>query len=161
MNDYWAQLLSLGSDVLLGGLFGFERELHRHGRGAGLRTNMMVALGSALFVQVSLSYAGNTAADVARVIQGLAAGVGFIGAGTILKLTDQGEIKGLTTAGSIWLAAAVGAACGVQQYALACTAAALSLIILTVIGKAEKLWLRPHPPNSEDAPPPTEPASRI
>jgi putative Mg2+ transporter-C (MgtC) family protein len=141
MNEYWAQFLSLGSAALIGGLIGIERELHRHG--AGLRTHMMVAIGSTLFVQVSLSFAGNTAADVARVIQGVAAGIGFIGAGTILKLTDQREILGLTTAGSIWLAAAIGVACGVQQYAIACTAAAMSLVVLAVVGKLEKRWLRP------------------
>ncbi len=152
MNEFWTQLLSLGSAVLLGGLFGIERELHKHG--AGLRTHMMVALGAALFVQVSLSFAGNAAADVARVIQGVAAGIGFIGAGTILKLTDRQEIKGLTTAGSIWAAAAVGTACGVQLYVLACTASALALIILAVVGKAEKTWLRPPPSSTKDTAPP-------
>jgi putative Mg2+ transporter-C (MgtC) family protein len=150
MNEYWAQFLSLGSAALIGGLIGIERELHRHG--AGLRTHMMVAIGSTLFVQVSLSFAGNTAADVARVIQGVAAGIGFIGAGTILKLTDQREILGLTTAGSIWLAAAIGVACGVQQYAIACTAAAMALVILAAVGPLEKRWLRRRAERGKEEP---------
>src|SRR6266540_49058 len=108
MQEFWHQLLALGSAALLGGLMGLERELHKHG--AGLRTHMMVSLGAALFVQVGVAISTGTTSEVGRVIQGVAAGIGFIGAGTILKLTDRLEIKGLTTASSIWLAAAVGTA---------------------------------------------------
>src|SRR5207253_6601403 len=76
-------------------------------------------------------------ADLSRIIQGIAAGIGFIGAGTILKLTGQLEIKGLTTASSIWFASAVGAACGVGLFSLAGVGALLSLIILYAVGKLE------------------------
>src|SRR5262245_35154218 len=116
----WAELVEflclLGAAALLGGLVGLEREIH--GRWAGLRTHIMVTIGATVFVRA----AGAEHADVGRVIQGIAAGVGFIGAGTILKLTDRIEVKGLTTASSIWLAAAIGAALGTGSYILAVTA---------------------------------------
>jgi putative Mg2+ transporter-C (MgtC) family protein len=91
--------------ALLGGLIGVEREWV--GKAAGLRTHMLVALGSALFV-LAPAEAGLAEGDVGRIVQGVAAGVGFIGAGTILKRADREEIQGLTTAASIWLTAAIG-----------------------------------------------------
>jgi putative Mg2+ transporter-C (MgtC) family protein len=101
---------------------------------------MMVALGAALFTLTGLAVVGDDSrAELVHVIQGLATGIGFIGAGTILKLTDRLEILGLTTASSIWLAAAVGTACGLRHYTMAAVAAVLSLIILAVLGQLEKL----------------------
>src|SRR5450432_3198321 len=100
----------LGVAALIGGAIGFERQLHGHW--AGLRTHMMVAVGSAVFVMAGERISGEHTDDVSRVIQGIAAGIGFLGAGTILKLGDQMEIKGLTTASSIWLSAAIGIASG-------------------------------------------------
>ena len=138
MDDFWTPWITLGSAALLGGLVGLERQLHR--RWAGLRTDMMVAVGAAMFVQVGVSADAGTAGGLSRVLQGVAAGVGFIGAGTILKLTDHLEVKGLTTASSIWLAAAVGSACGVKLYLLAVAAVVISLVILSVVGKAERLF---------------------
>jgi len=79
---------------------------------------------------------------VTRVIQGIASGIGFLGAGTILKLDATQQIKGLTTASSIWLAAALGAAAGLAEYALATAAAVMSLIVLGVLGPIEKLLER-------------------
>src|SRR5262245_34929713 len=114
MDEFWHVVVALGSAVLCGGLIGLERELH--GRWAGLRTHMMVAMGAAVFV---LAVSPQGGSEVARIIQGIAAGVGFIGAGTILKLTDKLEVKGLTTASSIWLAAAVGTASGTGYFLLA------------------------------------------
>src|SRR5918993_812108 len=98
-------IVSLVTAGLLGGLLGAERE--SEGKPAGLRTHMLVALGAALFV-VAPSQAGLAVGDIGRIIQGVAAGIGFIGAGTLLKLTEREEIKGLTTAASIWLTAAIG-----------------------------------------------------
>ena len=91
----------------LGGLIGFERE--RKGKAAGVRTHMMVAIGAALFVLVPIG-AGLEAGDLSRVIQGVAAGMGFLGGGTILKRQD--DIEGLTSAATIWFTAAVGLAAG-------------------------------------------------
>src|SRR5687768_11204175 len=88
----------LGAAVLLGGLVGLEREL-RH-QVAGMRTHMMVSMGAAIFVLAGITLTPRSNEDVSRVIQGVAAGIGFIGAGTILKLTERLEVKGLTTASS-------------------------------------------------------------
>src|SRR5688572_12607454 len=95
--------------ALLGGILGFERERAR--KAAGLRTHMLVAVGCALFVLFPAE-AGMAIADVSRVIQGVATGIGFIGAGTILKRPESGDVQGLTTAAGIWLTAAIGLAVG-------------------------------------------------
>ena len=92
--------------AILGGILGAERELE--GKAAGLRTHMLVALGAALFVLLP-SEIGMATADLSRVIQGVATGIGVIGAGTILKLRDRQEIIGLTTAANLWLTAAIAA----------------------------------------------------
>ena len=121
----------------LGGLLGLERQIH--GRWAGLRTHMTVAMGAATFTLLALAVSGaNERADVTRVIQGIAAGIGFLGAGTILKLGDQMEIKGLTTASAIWLTAAVGVAAGLAEYAVAIAATLITLIILALLRPLEK-----------------------
>ena len=119
---------------LLGGLLGAERE--SGGKPAGLRTHMLVALGAALFV-VAPSQAGLAVGDISSIIQGVAAGIGFIGAGTILKLTEREEIKGLTTAASIWLTAAIGIAAGVGPLWVPLVCAACAWVILNVLGKVE------------------------
>lgn len=116
--------------ALIGGILGFERQ--RGGKAAGLRTHMLVSLGTALFTIAPIE-AGMAIADLSRVIQGIAAGIGFIGAGTILKLTDQQEIKGLTTAASVWLTGAMGMAVGTGHLWLPLVTAALAFIILHVL----------------------------
>jgi putative Mg2+ transporter-C (MgtC) family protein len=116
--------------ALLGGAIGFERA--RTGKDAGLRTHMLVSLGSALFVMAAVDH-GIEPGDVSRVIQGVAAGVGFLGAGAILKLSERREIRGLTTAAGIWMTAATGLAAGLGRYGLALVAALLSLMILSVL----------------------------
>jgi putative Mg2+ transporter-C (MgtC) family protein len=95
--------------MLLGGLLGFERE--KEGKAAGLRTHMLVSLGAALFILAPLE-AGVSRDNLVRVIQGLTAGIGFLGAGAILKITEERKIKGLTTAATLWLTAATGMAVG-------------------------------------------------
>lgn len=122
--------------ALLGGVLGLEREWKGHW--AGLRTHMMVAIGSAIFVIAGSTAPGQGIDGPSRVIQGVAAGIGFLGAGTILKLGDKLEIKGLTTASSIWLAAALGIAAGMAEYSLATASAAISLFVLGVLGPIEK-----------------------
>lgn len=122
--------------ALLGGMLGLEREVRGHW--AGLRTHMMVSVGSAVFVMAGMTIARDQIFDTTRVIQGIAAGIGFLGAGTILKLGDQLEIKGLTTASSIWLAAALGTAAGMAEYALAAAAMLVSLFVLAVLRPIEQ-----------------------
>lgn len=113
-----------------GGLLGFERE--RSGKEAGLRTHMLVALGAAFFVLIP-QQAGVSPSDMSRVLQGIITGIGFIGAGTILKLNDREEVRGLTTAAGIWLTAAVGIAAGMGREASAVLGTVLALIILSLL----------------------------
>lgn len=120
--------------TLLGAVVGWERE--RTGKSAGLRTHMMVALSSAIFVLAPLE-AGMTEADVSRVIQGVAAGIGFLGAGAILKRTSSQEIQGLTTAAGIWMTAALGLAAGLGRIGLAAISAAMAWLILAIVAKFE------------------------
>jgi putative Mg2+ transporter-C (MgtC) family protein len=114
----------------LGGLLGYERE--RHGKAAGLRTHMLVALGAALFVLVP-QQTGVSDGDLTRVLQGLIAGIGFLGAGSIIKGHEEKEIHGLTTAAGIWLTAAIGVAVGMGREATAVLATLLALVILTLL----------------------------
>jgi len=138
--EFWDDLARIGAAALLGGAVGLEREWKGHW--AGLRTHMLVSVGCAIFVIAGLSLAGDNDDSVTRVIQGIASGIGFLGAGTILKLDQKQEIKGLTTASSIWLAAALGSAAGLAQYALAVAAAIISLFVLGVLGPTEKFFER-------------------
>jgi putative Mg2+ transporter-C (MgtC) family protein len=120
--------------ALLGALLGWERE--RAGKAAGLRTHMLVALGAALFVLFPAE-AGMDIADLSRVIQGVATGIGFIGAGTILKRADAEHIEGLTTAASIWLTGAIGMSVGAGQLWLSAVCAISAWIILYVLARFE------------------------
>ena len=120
-------LIRLLAAVVLGALVGLQRE--RAGKAAGLRTHILVALGTTMFVLASSS-SGMSLEGVSRVIQGLATGIGFIGAGAILKLNDTREIQGLTTAAGIWMTAAIGVAIGLGNLGLAILATVLTWIIL-------------------------------
>ena len=116
--------------ALLGGVLGYQRE--RQGKEAGLRTHMLVALGSAFFVLVPLQ-AGMAIGDLSRVLQGLIAGIGFLLAGAILKQQAEGHIQGLTTAAGLWLTAAVGVAVGLGREASAVVGTVLAFIILALL----------------------------
>lgn len=120
--------------ALLGAIVGVQRE--QTGKPAGVRTHMLVSLGAALFVIAPVE-AGMTSADLSRVIQGLATGIGFIGGGAILKLSEEREIKGLTTAAGIWMTAAMGVAAGLGRVGMALLSVLLTWFILAVIGKIE------------------------
>ena len=135
--------------ALLGGILGAERE--RAGKAAGLRTHMLVALGCALFVLFPAE-SGMAQADLSRVIQGVATGIGFIGAGTILKRTESGEVQGLTTAAGIWLTAAVGLAVGAGQLWLPVIAVACAWVILSLfVASASRTTMGRSPSTAEDA----------
>ena len=95
---------------------------------------MLVSIGAALFVLIP-QQAGASESDISRVVQGLVAGVGFLGAGTIIKGTNDEQVKGLTTAAGIWLTAAVGVAAGVGREATAVVSTLLALAILSAVGR--------------------------
>ena len=121
----------------LGGLLGYERE--RKGKSAGLRTHMLVAIGAALFVLISLQAGADSESDaLSRVLQGIVAGIGFLGAGAIIKSAQHEGATGLTTAAGIWLTAAIGVAAGMGQLALAMLSTLLALIILALLPKVTR-----------------------
>lgn len=135
LTDVVRVTVRLGFAAALGGCLGFERELE--GKAAGLRTHMLVALGAALFTVAPIE-AGMPLPDVSRIFQGIATGIGFIGAGTILKLTTQRKIKGLTTAATLWLTAAVGMAAGAGPVWVPVIAVLLALLILSALARVEQ-----------------------
>lgn len=128
--------------LLVGGIIGWERQL-RH-KPAGLRTHMLVSMGSALFVLIPLALGKNENVRdaIERVIQGIAAGVGFLGGGEILRQSKQEigevEVHGLTSAAAIWVSAALGTAAGCGLWELALIGALLSLFVLSFIKKLER-----------------------
>jgi putative Mg2+ transporter-C (MgtC) family protein len=128
-------VVRLGLAAILGGIIGYERE--QEGKAAGLRTHMLVGLASALFTVAPVD-AGMAVADLSRVVQGIAAGIGFLGAGTILKLTGKQEIIGLTTAAGLWLTAAVGVAVGIGHLWLPIVAVIIAFTILSWLGALER-----------------------
>ncbi len=126
------QLVSLGkllAAILLGSLIGIERQMH--GRPAGLRTHILVCMGATLVMMVSESFAGTV--DPGRAVAGIVTGVGFLGAGVIVKSRDV--VRGLTTAACIWFAATVGILVGQGLFALAAVSSVLSVAVLTLLAK--------------------------
>jgi putative Mg2+ transporter-C (MgtC) family protein len=135
--------------MLLGAVVGWERE--RAGQWAGLRTHMLVALGSALLVVVPAE-SGVDPAELTRVVQGIVTGIGFIGAGSVLKLTDTREIRGLTTAAGVWVTAAVGVAAGLGFAGVAALSVALAWVALTVVGRFERRFTPKRSPERSRRP---------
>jgi putative Mg2+ transporter-C (MgtC) family protein len=123
-------IVRLSVAAILGGLLGYERQ--RQGKSAGVRTHMMVAVGAALFVLIP-QQAGASIADISRVLQGLIAGIGFLGAGAIIMGTRQTEAKGLTTAAGIWVTAAIGVAAGLGRESTAVLSTVVALFVLSVV----------------------------
>ena len=135
--------IRLGSAALLGGLVGAQRELQ--GKAAGLRTHMTVSLAAATFVVVVIEATGGTG-NLGTVIQGIAAGVGFLGAGTILKKSSDEDIQGLTTAATIWLTAAIGVACGTGHGWMALFVAIVAWLILSILSVISH-YINPNEPS--------------
>jgi putative Mg2+ transporter-C (MgtC) family protein len=124
--------------ALFGGIIGYEREMK--GKAAGIRTHMLVSLGTCIIIVVS-RLDGIPIAEMSKVIEGIVAGIGFIGGGVILKLAQEREIKGLTTAASIWTTAAIGIAVGLGQVWIAVISMVVVWIILAVLGHFEaNIW---------------------
>lgn len=134
-SDVTRVCLRLLVALILGALLGYERE--SAGAAAGLRTHMLVSMGSALFTLVPLQ-AGMSVADISRVLQGITAGIGFLGAGAIIKMRNEHHIMGLTTAAGIWMTAAVGVAAGMGLEATAVVSALFALVVLSLLRTAKK-----------------------
>src|SRR5215207_6639562 len=122
-------LIRLTAATVLGAIIGFERE--RAGKPAGLRTHMLVTLGTAVVV-LACSAANMDVDGLSRVIQGIVTGIGFIGAGSILKLNEKLEIQGLTTAAGLWMTAAIGVAVGLGGLGPALIGTVVTLLILVL-----------------------------
>ncbi len=135
MDLLWEDIVKLLIAVLVGGLIGAEREYHD--KAAGFRTLILISLGSTLFTIFSLRLSGNRG-DPARIAAAIVSGVGFLGAGAILRSGER--VIGLTTASTIWLAAALGMGIGGGDYLLVGVAALLVLVVLILFPKIE-LWL--------------------
>lgn len=121
--------------ALLGGLIGWERE--RKGRAAGLKTHILVSIGSALFVLAPL-LADIDGGDVTRVMQGIVSGIGFLGAGAIIKMQKDERVEGLTTAAGIWMTAAIGMAAGMGQEMVAVITTVVALMVVSVVPRVLK-----------------------
>ena len=143
--DIWpgllAELDTIGRLLLaavLGAILGAEREMRQ--RAAGFRTNTLIALGSAAFTLISIQMAQSDGGDPTRIPSQVVTGIGFLGGGAILR--GQGDIRGLTTAATVWVNAAIGMAAGAGFYALAITATLVTLFVLTVFLRIENYMTR-------------------
>jgi putative Mg2+ transporter-C (MgtC) family protein len=143
-GSYWIRLFVA---AILGGVIGFERDLH--GRAAGLRTNMLVSVGSALFMLVSVAMAeiyspgsANTGlrVDPSRIAAQIVTGIGFLGAGAIIK--EGFNIRGLTTAACLWVSAGVGMAVGAGLFEIAILVTVIGLFTLVVVNRFEKVYAK-------------------
>ena len=133
----WESIIQVLIAALLGGLIGIEREWR--GRDAGLRTNMLIAMGACLFTSISIKgfpLQGSSAKDTARLAAQVVTGIGFLGAGAIIQ--TRGHAKGMTTAATIWIVAAIGVAVGVEAYGLGAFASVITVLILRFLRPVSK-----------------------
>jgi putative Mg2+ transporter-C (MgtC) family protein len=152
VEELWTDLERLGAAIGFAAAIGWEREWRR--KPAGLRTHILVSLGSAAFVLVALrtapgevaNAASATQVDLSRVIQGVAGGIGFLGAGTIIQ--SRGNVEGLTTAASLWLAAALGIAAATGELVLGLVITVFALFVLLGLGA---ITVQAHPSGAEPA----------
>ena len=135
-NEWARIIIRLTAATLFGAAIGLQRE--KWGKPAGLRTHILVTVGTTLFVMTGSIY-GMSSEGLSRVIQGIVTGIGFIGAGSILKVEKERDIQGLTTAAGVWMTAAIGVTIGLGSLGLALLGTILTLIILTVAGRFEFL----------------------
>jgi putative Mg2+ transporter-C (MgtC) family protein len=130
----------LGAALMLGSAVGLNRDLH--GKPAGVRTHALVSLGSAVAVIISLGLPGEVKSmdpnAISRVLQGILTGIGFLGAGVILR-NPTGHVTGLTTAATVWLCAVLGVTCGLGYWSVLVIAAGLSVLVLALGGPIEYL----------------------
>ena len=139
----------------LGAVLGLEREWRQ--KYAGLRTNILIAIGAALFTVMSIDLSASAGGDPTRVASQIVTGIGFLGAGAIMR-TGVG-IRGLTTASMIWVNAAIGVAVGGGEYRLAIIATGVTLLVLVVLTPVER-WIERRTPADPSPPPPPGGAAR-
>ena len=130
----------------LGAVLGFEREWRQ--KYAGLRTNILIALGSTLFTLMSIDLSASSGGDATRVAAQIVTGIGFLGAGAIMRTGS--DIRGLTTAAMIWVNAAIGVAVGGGEYHLALIATGVTLLVLVLLNPVEAWIDRKQPKSSEE-----------
>lgn len=140
-RNLWIIVIRVVSAMLLGAIVGIQRE--RAGKPAGVRTHILVSVGTAIVV-LACAGSGMDMDGQSRVIQGIVTGIGFIGAGSILKVSEERDIRGLTTAAGLWLTAAVGVASGLGTIGIAVIAAVLALIILALEGVVARFRKKPQ-----------------
>ncbi len=128
-------MIRLTAAILLGAVVGYQREMA--GKPAGLRTHMLVCIGTTVFI-ISCASVGMSSDGLSRIIQGIVTGIGFLGAGSILKLNKDHDIQGLTTAAGVWMTAAIGVAVGLGSLGVALLSTVFTLIILSVLGRLEQ-----------------------
>lgn len=147
--------LRLTVAVILGGLIGIDREVRN--KPAGLRTHILVSLAAALFTLITfelhaeVSDEGRVTADPIRVIEAVTAGVAFLAAGAIIRM--GGNVLGLTTGANMWLAGALGVACGSGYYALATLATGFALVVLILLGRIERRFQKRGAADEGERPP--------
>jgi putative Mg2+ transporter-C (MgtC) family protein len=138
-----AVIFRLILSAILGGLIGVEREFRK--RAAGLRTHILVCVGSCLIMLTSIYvfdiYKGIAQVDPSRIAAGVITGIGFLGAGAILRSGDS--VHGLTTAATLWMMAAIGLAVGCGFYSAAIFTTVLAMVVLLVIWKLEHKYIQP------------------
>jgi putative Mg2+ transporter-C (MgtC) family protein len=134
-------MLRIGAAILVGGLLGLNRELRD--KPAGLRTHALVSLGAAVLTLVSISFAATSmmldGSAVARVVQGVITGIGFLGGGVILRSESKQTVHGLTTAATVWLAACLGIACGAGQWGITAISVVAVLAVLVLGEPVERV----------------------
>lgn len=137
MLSWWNILFRLVLAAVLSGIVGFEREFH--GRAAGLRTHILLCVGSTLIMLTSMHifdvYAGRVAPDPARLAAGVVTGIGFLGAGTIMRY--KASVRGLTTAASLWVVTGIGLAVGTGFYFGAIVTMVIAVVALMLFGRLE------------------------
>ena len=148
-------LLRFGAATFVGGVIGLNRELQH--KPAGLRTHALVALGAAVAIALVVWPTGDLATPhfdaMSRVVQGIITGIGFLGAGVILRTVNGQNVHGLTTAASIWLAACLGSACGAGAWIITACGFTLVMLVLVVGGPIERWFMERMEPDTHDKPP--------
>jgi putative Mg2+ transporter-C (MgtC) family protein len=149
----WEVFVRMLAAVIVGAIVGFDRELRN--KPAGLRTHILTSLAAAVFTLITLelhhvvtSNNENTTADPIRIIEAVTAGVAFLAAGAIIQ--SRGNVRGLTTGANMWLAGALGVACGAGDYTLAAFGTIFALIVLVVLGRLEAM-ARKRGPSDKDS----------
>ena len=140
-RNFWIIVIRVLAATVLGGIVGIQRE--RAGKPAGVRTHILVSLGTAVVV-LTCAASGMDMDGQSRVIQGIVTGIGFIGAGSILKVSEEKDIRGLTTAAGLWLTAAIGVSSGLGTLGISLITTILALIILALEGVVARIRKKPQ-----------------